>query len=43
MRDRAMLSTVLGALKTAFYDAERTLIGLNGQLTGQVYRGQEVE
>ena len=39
----AMLSTVLGALKTAFYDAERTLIGLNGQLTGQVYRGQEVE
>ncbi|WP_290654466.1 hypothetical protein [Idiomarina sp.] len=39
----AMLSTVLGALKTAFYDAERTLIGLNGQLTGQVYRGKEVE
>ncbi|MCK7458484.1 hypothetical protein [Idiomarina aminovorans] len=39
----AMLSTVLGALKTAFYDAERTLIGLNGQLTGQNYRGKEVE
>ena len=39
----AMLSTVLGALKTAFYDAERTLIGLNGQLTGQIYRGKEVE
>ena len=38
-----MLSAVLGALKTAFIDAERTLIGLNGQLTGKVYRGKEIE
>jgi len=38
-----LLSAVLAAMKTAFIDAERTLIGLNGQLTGKVYRGKEIE
>lgn len=38
-----LLSAVLAAMKTAFIDAERTLIGLNGQLTGKVYRGKDIE
>ncbi|EKE79461.1 hypothetical protein [Idiomarina xiamenensis] len=38
-----MLSAVLAAMKTAFIDVERTLIGLNGQLTGKHYRGKEIE
>ena len=38
-----MLSAVLAAMKTAFIDAERTLIGLNGQLSGKNYRGKEIE
>lgn len=42
-KTRFLLSSVLAAMKTAFIDAERTLIGLNGQLTGAAYRGREVE
>jgi len=42
-RTVALLSAQLSALKCAFYDAERTLIHLNGQLTGKEYQGERIE
>jgi hypothetical protein len=39
----SLLNSILSATKTAFYDAERTLIKLNGELTGLEYRGQRIE
>lgn len=39
----AFLSAVLSSTKTAFYDTERTLITLNGELSGKKYKGETIE
>lgn len=43
IKTAALLSAIHSSTKTAFYNAERTLITLNGQLTGQQYQGETVE
>lgn len=43
VKTAALLSAIHSSTKTAFYNAERTLITLNGQLTGQQYQGEIVE
>lgn len=42
-RTDVLLGTVLSASKAAFFGIERTLIELNGELTGKVYRGETIE
>ena len=39
----ALFSAILSSTKTAFYDVERTLITLNGELSGQEYQGKVIE
>ncbi|MGL4939391.1 hypothetical protein [Shewanella sp.] len=43
IKTAALLSAIHSSTKTAFYNAERTLVTLNGQLSGQQYKGRVVE
>lgn len=43
LKTSAFLSAVLSSTKTAFYDTERTLITLNGELSGKHYKGETIE
>ena len=38
-----LFGTILNATKTAIFSAERTLIVLNGELSGNTYKGEVIE
>lgn len=42
-RTSVLLNTLLSTSKSAFFNAERTLIEINGELTGKEYKGEVIE